>query len=320
MRTARQLSGARLVAVTAQRPARSVPNDLLPPTVGADDAWIQARTGIRARGVAGPGESVVELAAAAAAKAVAAAGIGPDDVDLLLLASCSQPSQVPGGAPSVASRIGASGGALDVNAACAGFGYALALAADSVRAGTARYVVVVGAERMSDWLDWSDRGTAILFGDGAGAAVVGAAPPEEDGIGPVVWGSDATGATLIQVPDHGRRLEMDGPAVFRWATAKVVEVAREACARAGVRPAELAGFIPHQANMRIVHGAARALGLPAAAVVADDGVESGNTSAASIPLAFGRLLEQGRLSRGAPVLLVGFGAGLSWAGQVVRCP
>lgn len=314
------MTAARLMAVTGQRPARRVTNRELPASLAADDAWIQARTGIRARGLAGDGESVVELAAAAAAKAVAAAGIDAAEVDLLLLSSCSLPSQVPGGAPLVAGRIGVAGGALDVNGACAGFGYALALAADSVRTGTARHVVVVGAERMSDWLDWTDRGTAILFGDGAGAAVVGPAPPGADGIGPVVWGSDATGAALIQVPDHGRHLRMDGPAVFRWATAKVVEVARSACERAGIEPAELAGFIPHQANMRIVHSAARTLGLAATAVVADDGVDSGNTSSASIPLALGRLLDEGRLAQGDPVLLVGFGAGLSWAGQVVRCP
>jgi 3-oxoacyl-[acyl-carrier-protein] synthase-3 len=228
----------------------------------------------------------------------------------------------------VAERLGTRGGALDLNAACAGFCYALGLAAAALESGTASTAVVIGAERMTDWIDWSDRGTAILFGDGAGAAVLTATDQndidqngtERNGIGPVVWGSDGSGRDLIRVPDFERHLAMDGSAVFRWATSSVAAVAEEACARAGVAPTDLAAFVPHQANLRIVQAVARQLGLSEDTVVADDVVDSGNTSSASVPLALARLIETGRVTTGDPVLLVAFGAGLSWAGQVVLCP
>ncbi len=322
----RTLHGTRLLAVTAERPRRSLSNSDLPPTLETTDRWIRERTGIEARGVAAEDETIVDLATTAGAKALAAAGVDPAEVDLVLLASCSLPSQIPGAAPAVAARLGLSGGALDVNAACAGFCYALGLGADAVRAGTARTALVVGAERMTDWLDWTDRGTAILFGDGAGAAVLTAADGTDgtdgagDGIGPVVWGSDGASRDLIRVPDFEQRLEMDGSAVFRWASTSMAAVAREACARAGVELGDLAAFVPHQANARIVTALVRQLRLDPSTVVADDVAQSGNTSAASVPLAFARLIETGRVRSGDAVLLLAFGAGLSWAGQVVICP
>jgi 3-oxoacyl-[acyl-carrier-protein] synthase-3 len=315
--------GARLLAVAAQRPQRSLTNDELPAELRTTDSWVRTRTGIARRGVAGPDESIIDLASGAAAKALASAGVDPADVDLLLLASCSLPSPVPGAAASVAERLGTRGGALDLNAACAGFCYALGIAAAAIEAGTASTAVVIGAERMTDWIDWSDRGTAILFGDGAGAAVLTATDQngtERNGIGPVVWGSDGSGRDLIRVPDFERHLAMDGSAVFRWATSSVAAVAEDACARAGIKPTDLAAFVPHQANLRIVHAVARQLGLSEQTVVADDVVDSGNTSSASVPLALARLIETGRVTTGDPVLLVAFGAGLSWAGQVVLCP
>jgi 3-oxoacyl-[acyl-carrier-protein] synthase III len=315
-----RLGGARLLAVAAERPRRSMINAELPDALQTTDRWIRDRTGIGARGVAGDGESIIDLATAAAGKALATAGVDPADVDLLLLASCSLPSPVPGAAPAVATRLGLGGGALDVNAACAGFCYALSLAAAAVQTGTARTAVVVGAERMTDWIDWTDRGTAILFGDGAGAAVLTGYAEPANGIGPVVWGSDGDGRDLIRVPDFERHLSMDGSAVFRWATSSVAAVAREACARAGVTPSDLAAFVPHQANQRIVSAVARQLDLPDRVVIADDVTTSGNTSSASVPLALARLIEAGRIRTGDPVLLVAFGAGLSWAGQVVLCP
>jgi 3-oxoacyl-[acyl-carrier-protein] synthase-3 len=293
-------------------------NDELPGELGTTDSWVRTRTGIARRGVAGPDESIIDLASGAAAKALASAGVDPADVDFLLLASCSLPSPVPGAAASVAERLGTRGGAVDLNAACAGFCYALGIAAAAIEAGSATTAVVIGAERMTDWIDWSDRGTAILFGDGAGAAVLTAT--QQNGIGPVVWGSDGSGRDLIRVPDFERHLAMDGSAVFRWATSSIAAVAEEACARAGVRPTDLVAFVPHQANLRIVHAVARQLGLSDDTVIADDVVESGNTSSASVPLALARLIETGRVTTGDPVLLVAFGAGLSWAGQVVLCP
>jgi 3-oxoacyl-[acyl-carrier-protein] synthase III len=307
----------RVLALGEYRPSRSVPNSELPDVLDTDDNWIRERTGIAARRIAGEDETVVSMAAAAAAKALATAGVDPVDVDLVILASCSMPTPVPGGAARVAHLIGATtAGAFDINAACAGFCYGLSLAADAVRAGSARRVVVVGAEKLSDWTDWTDRRTAILFADGAGAAVVGGAA--KPGIGPVVWGSDGRMAELIEIPVGGQ-LQMDGQAVFRWATTALAAVARKACASAGIPTEALAAVVPHQANLRIITSLARQIGAPNA-VVADDIVESGNTSSASIPLALSRLVADGRVRSGDPALLLGFGAGLTWAGQVIEVP
>ncbi|MDQ3503187.1 MAG: 3-oxoacyl-ACP synthase, partial [Actinomycetota bacterium] len=209
-------------------------------------------------------------------------------------------------------------GASDVGAGCAGFTYALAMAADTVRAGSADHVLVVGAEKMLPLIDPDDRGTAFLFGDGAGAAVVSAA--ETDGIGPVVWLHDGSGADLLRIDGAPLSMKMEGRAIYRWATTALPDVAREACARAGLTPAELAGFVPHQANLRITESLVKSLDLPPSVAVARDVVDSGNTSAASVPLALARLHELGQVRRGDQILLLGFGAGLTAAGQVVRCP
>ena len=309
--------GARILAFGEHRPARIVTNGDLPSGLDVDDAWIRERTGIRARRLADADETVVTMAADAAAKAIAMAGVDPLDVDLVVLASCSMPTQIPGGSAQVAHALGARrAGAFDLNAACAGFCYGLSVAADAVRAGSARILVVVGSEKLSDWTDWTDRRSAILFGDGAGAAVVGAS--FEPAMGPVVWGSDGSLADLIGVPVGGK-LGLDGPAVFRWATTALGAVARQACAAAGVAPADLALVVPHQANLRIVTAIARQLGATSA-TVADDIVDTGNTSAASIPLALARMSADGRARSGDRALLLGFGAGLTWAGQVIAIP
>jgi 3-oxoacyl-[acyl-carrier-protein] synthase-3 len=306
-----------LLALGDHRPTRVLTNDELAATLDTDDEWIRSRTGIRSRLIAGADETVVSMAAAAAGKAVAAAGIDPAAVDLVILATCSMPTSVPGGAAQVAHAVGATrAGGYDLNAACAGFCYGLAAAADAVRAGSASYVVVVGAEKLSDLTDWSDRASAILFADGAGAAVVG--PTEDGGIGPVVWGTDGTAARLIGIGARGK-LQMDGPAVFRWATTTLGPVARRACEVAGVAPDDLAAVVPHQANLRIVNAIARAVGARNA-VVADDIVDTGNTSSASVPLALTRMRSRGDVSAGDPALILGFGAGLTWAAQVIRFP
>ncbi len=217
----------------------------------------------------------------------------------------------------MAAELGLTVPAFDVNAACSGFVYSLALADGLVRAGTCRTVLVVGAERMTDWVDPADEATAPLFADGAGAVIVRAAGYA--GVGPVVWGSDGSRASLIAVPDRRSPLRMQGPSVYRWAVTELAAHARKACAEAGIAPGELAAFVPHQANLRIVRALAGELGLGDAAV-ADDVTDSGNTSAASIPLALARLIDQDRVRAGQPVLLLGFGAGLTYAAQVVACP
>ena len=197
-------------------------------------------------------------------------------------------------------------------------------AADLVRSGTSRHALVIGAEKLSDYLDWTDRATAIIFADGAGAAVISAAPdPESVGIGPVAWGSAGDMAQAIRINPETNALHQEGQAVFRWATTKIAPVALRAIELAGLTPADIDVFVPHQANLRIVEAVAkrlRAKGARDDMRVADDIVHSGNTSSASIPLALDHMRADGRLRSGDTVLLVGFGAGLSYAGQVVVIP
>ncbi|XVQ16254.1 beta-ketoacyl-ACP synthase III [Spirillospora sp. CA-255316] len=311
-------AGARILAFGDYQPATVVTNDDIAEKVDTDDAWIRARTGIVERRIAGPEEGIVEMAVQAGGKAIAGSGLAPEDIDLVILATCSAESPMPSHAGIVAHRLGIGApGAFDLNAACAGFCYALAAAASAVRDGSARNVLVVGAEKMSQWLDWTDRSTCIIFADGAGAAVVAAG--DEPGIGPVVWGSAGDQYDKIIIPDRHSFIQQEGQAVFRWATSAIAPVAIEACERAGVRPDELAAIVPHQANLRIVDAIARKV-KATNAVVADDVVHSGNTSGASIPLALSRMIERGDVPSGAPALLVGFGAGLAYAAQVIQIP
>ncbi|MDX6257607.1 MAG: 3-oxoacyl-[acyl-carrier-protein] synthase [Frankiales bacterium] len=319
MKLAPGAPGARILGVGDYRPVRVMPNSELETMVDTSDQWIRERTGIVSRRIAAPDETVVDMGAAAGAKALAAAGLTPADVDLVLVATCSHADRMPGAAPLIASRLGIpSPGALDVNAACAGFPYAVAQASDAIRSGNARRVLVIGAEKMSALVDWTDRGTCILFADGAGAVVVG--PSDEPGIGPVVWGSDGGRGDLITCLGTDPFLRMEGPAVFRWATTSLAPVVREACARAGVEVADLKVIVFHQANARIIDAVVRALRLGDDVVVARDVIESGNTSAASIPMALARVLESGEVESGSLALLLGFGSGLNYAGQVVALP
>jgi 3-oxoacyl-[acyl-carrier-protein] synthase-3 len=309
---------ARLLGIGAHRPARVVTNDDLAATLDTSDEWIRTRTGIRRRRLAAPEESIVEMAVDAAAKAFAAAGRSPQADDLVLVATCTMRSLIPPAGPRVASGLGINGAAaLDVNAACGGFCYALALAADAVRSGSAGHVVVIGSERLSDVVDFTDRSTAVLFGDGAAAVVVG--PAEEPGIGPVVWGSDGDNAHKIVIDPASGKLWLAGQAVFRWAATAMPPLARRACEAAGVDPHDLAAVVPHQANGRIIDAIVRDLDTPKAAI-ARDVAEAGNTSAASVPLALAALVEAGEVASGDLALLLAFGAGLSYAGQVVRVP
>lgn len=320
MRAPTPVRYSRIVGLGEHRPAGSLTNaDLAARGLDTTDEWIRTRTGIVSRHVAAADETVVSMGIDAAAKALATSGLTGADIDLVVLATCTMRNAIPGGAARIATGIDAPGvGAFDVNAACGGFCYALSIASDAVRTGNAERAVVIGAEKLTDWLDWTDRGTCILFGDGAAAAIVAAS--DEPGIGPVAWGSDGAAYESVGVPEGDWAIRMDGPAVFRWATTQLAPVARRACELAGVDPADIRAFVPHQANARIVDALARALKLPEHVVVARDIATTGNTSAASVPLALTSLVESGAVEPGDLALLLAFGAGLTYAGQVVRIP
>jgi len=321
MRLPQACDGARILAFGGYQPAREVTNDELAQTVDTSDEWIRSRVGIASRRIAGPDETVADMAVAAGGKALAGSGLSPGDVDLVIVATCTSEAQIPNVSATVAHRLGiVAPAAYDLNAACAGFCYALANAADAVRSGTARNVLVIGAEKLSQWVDWTDRATCIIFADGAGAAVVGpAGPGQRAGIGPVAWGSAGDLAATITIADRDSFIVQEGQAVFRWATTQLHQVAQAACDRAGVAPADLAMFVPHQANLRIMETLARKLGVPRDRL-ADDIVHAGNTSSASIPLALSRLAERDAIRSGGHALLLGFGAGLCYAAQVVTVP
>ncbi|MEU0429999.1 beta-ketoacyl-ACP synthase III [Streptomyces canus] len=312
------MNGSRIAAVGHYQPAKVLTNEELSGLVDTSDEWIRSRVGIRTRHIAGPDEPVDELASHAAAKALASAGLAPADIDLVLVATSTAVDRSPNMAARVAARLGIpSPAAMDVNVVCAGFTHALATADHTVRAGAATRALVIGADKMSAVTDWSDRTTCVLVGDGAGAAVVEGA--DVPGISPVLWGSVPEMGHAVRIEGEPARFAQEGQSVYRWATTKLPALARQACERAGLTPEDLAAVVLHQANLRIIEPLAEKIGA-VNAVVARDVTESGNTSAASIPLAFSKLVERGEISTGDPVLLFGFGGNLSYAGQVVRCP
>ena len=325
LRLSEPVAGARLLGLGSMQPERVVTNDELAARVDTSDEWIRARVGIETRRIADKDTLLVEMAAEAGVRALKDSGVDAADIDAVIVATCTMPDVIPNAAAQVAHRIGIPApAAFDLNTACSGFCYGLAVAADLVRGGTVRNVLVIGAEKLSDWLDWDDRSTCIIFADGAGAAVVGAAPDAASvGVGPVAWGSAGDQFETIRINPDTRALHQEGQAVFRWATTQVAPVALRAIELAGLTPADVDVLVPHQANLRIVEAVAkrlRAKGARAEMRVADDIVHSGNTSSASIPLALDHMRAQGRLRAGETVVLVGFGAGLSYAAQVVICP
>ncbi|NEC91540.1 beta-ketoacyl-ACP synthase III [Streptomyces sp. SID12501] len=317
------MNGSRIAAVGHYQPAKVLTNEDLAGLVDTNDEWIRSRVGIRTRHIAGPDEPVDELAAHAAAKALAAAGLTASDIDLVLVATSTAVDRSPNMAARVANRLGMpSPATMDLNVVCAGFTHALAAADHAVRAGGSVRALVIGADKMSAVADWTDRTTCVLVGDGAGAAVVEACPadaPGPAGIGPVLWGSVPEMGNAVRIEGTPSRFAQEGQSVYRWATTQLPRMARQACERAGLAPEDLAAVVLHQANLRIIEPLAAKIGA-VNAVVARDVVESGNTSAASIPLAFSKLVERGEISTGDPVLLFGFGGNLSYAGQVVLCP
>jgi 3-oxoacyl-[acyl-carrier-protein] synthase III len=325
LRLATPVAGARLLGLGSVQPDRVVTNDELTARVDTTDEWIRSRVGIESRRIADKETLLVEMAAEAGARALKDSGVDPADIGAVIVATCTMPDTIPNAAAQVAHRIGVpSPAAFDLNTACSGFSYGIAVAADLVRGGTVRNAIVIGAEKLSDYLDWDDRSTCIIFADGAGAAVVGAAPDEESvGVGPVAWGSAGDQYQTIRTNPETRAIYQEGQAVFRWATTKVAPVALRAIELAGLTPADIDVLVPHQANLRIVEAVAKKLRSKGAREdmrVADDIVHSGNTSSASIPLALDHMRAEGRLRSGDTVVLVGFGAGLSYAAQVVVCP
>jgi 3-oxoacyl-[acyl-carrier-protein] synthase-3 len=311
------------------RASRVVPNSEIVDAIDSSDEWIQQRSGIIERRWATPEETVQAMSVSAATEALDDAGLLPGQVDCVIVATVSHMLQTPSVATAVAHELGTTAAAFDISAACAGFCHGLALASDMVRAGSATHVLVIGVERLSDITDPTDRGTAFIFADGAGAAVVG--PSDTAGIGPVVWGSDGEQYDLIRQREDWRdvvaagsqrmpHLVMQGNAVFRWAAYAMAKIADETLERTGITADDLDLFVPHQANMRITDAMARSMKLPEHVTVARDIVHQGNASAASIPLALRQLVLDGEARSGDLALLIAFGAGLSYAAQVIRVP
>jgi len=319
---------SRVMGLGVARGEMVVPNaDIIEP-IASSDEWIRKMTGIATRVRAAKGTEMIDLAERAAREAIANAGIEASDLDTIIISTITFPHITPGAAPVLADRLGATpAAAFDISAACAGYCYGIGQADALVRAGQSRYVLVVGAEKMSDYLDPTDRSISFLLGDGAGAVVIG--PSDTPAIGPTIWGSDGAGADLVgqtnswtEVRDGAPfpTLRQEGPSVFKWAAFDMPDIARKAIETAGLTPDDIDAFIPHQANMRIIDQMVKKIGLREGVAIARDIVDSGNTSAASIPLATERLYRDGAVKSGDIALQIGFGAGLVYAAQVIVLP
>jgi 3-oxoacyl-[acyl-carrier-protein] synthase-3 len=308
--------GAALTGLGVAVPEHMVNNEPIARRLGVDEAWIERRTGTRVRHVAAEGERLSALAASAGRAALADAGVEPAALDLILVATTSADELSPHAATHVAGELGTRAGAIDVSAACVGFLSALSMAASAIEAGRAERALVVGADVLTRYLDADDRQSAMLFGDGAGAAVV-TATGDPSRVGPVLLRSDADGAALITLPRDVPLIRMDGPEVYRRAVSLMTQVTHEAVAAAGLGLGDIDLFVYHQANARILRAVGARLGLEPGRVV--DYVDRyANTSAASLPIALATARAEGRLAAGARVLLAAFGAGLVWGGAVLE--
>jgi 3-oxoacyl-[acyl-carrier-protein] synthase-3 len=320
---------SKIYAIGAARGDLTVTNDDVAGPINSSDEWITQRTGIVTRTRASKDRSLMDMAVEASNEAIKKAGIQPSEIEAVIFSTITHPYQTPSAATLLAELVGANPApAFDISAACAGYCYGIAQADSLVRSGTAKYVLVVGGEKLSDFIDPTDRSISFLLGDGAGAAIVG--PSDTPGISKSVWGSDgskweAVGMTgsLLDFRDGTAAwptLVQEGQTVFRWAVWEMVKVAKEALEVAGVKAEDLNAIVMHQANERIIDEMAKQLALPDHVVVARDIKTSGNTSAASIPLAMHALLEQGQIKSGDLALQIGFGAGLAFGAQVVVVP
>lgn len=321
----------RILSVGAARGDLDVPNDDLVGPIDSSDEWIRQRTGIIQRRRASADVLAVDLAVAAAEEAITRSGLDRSEIDGIIISTISNVAITPSMAALAAHRLGLTpAAAFDISAACAGYNYGVAQADALVRSGTCRNVLAIGAEKLSEVVDPADRSISFLLADGAGAVVVG--PSDHPGIGPTVWGSDGSKwdtirmtSTFTEYRDRGDgavwpTLQQDGQTVFRWAVWEMAKVARRTLELSGIEPGDLAAFIPHQANMRIIDEFAKQLKLPDCVAVARDIEMQGNTSAASVPLAMHALLEDRPELSGGLALTIGFGAGLVYGAQVVELP
>ena len=329
LKQAQGAPGSRILALGAARGDRVVTNDELVGPIDSSDEWIRQRTGIITRKRASKGVDAIDLAETASREAIEKSGVDPSRIGAVLVSTISNVAVTPSLATLLAERLGvAPAPAYDISAACAGYTYTIAQADALIRAGAAEYVLVVGAEKLSQYVHPEDRSISFLLGDGAGAAVLG--PSDEPGVSKTVWGSDGSkwdavgmNATFEEYLDGEKpwpTMRQDGQTVFRWAVWEMAKVARQTLEEAGVAPEDLAAFIPHQANMRIIDELAKQLKLPEHVAIGRDIETTGNTSAASIPLATHRLLDERPELSGGLALQIGFGAGLVFGAQVVRLP
>jgi len=320
---------SRIYSLGAARGDLVVTNDDIAGPIDSSDEWIRQRTGIITRRRAPKDQSLMDMAVDASTQAIKRAGISPQDIGAVIFSTISHPYQTPSAATLLADKIGANPApAFDISAACAGYCYGIAQADALVRSGVAKYVLVVGGEKLSDFIDPTDRSISFLLADGAGAAIVG--PSDTPGISPTVWGSDGSHwdkvsmtASLLDFRDGEAAwptIRQDGMTVFKWAVWEMVKVAKQALEVAGVKAEDLSALVTHQANIRIIDELVKQLQLPENVVVARDIINTGNTSAASVPLAMDQILQDGLVKSGGLALQIGFGAGLAFAAQVVVLP
>jgi 3-oxoacyl-[acyl-carrier-protein] synthase-3 len=326
---AETIAFSKIYSLGASRGDLTVTNDDVAGPINSSDEWIRQRTGIVTRMRASKDRSLMDMAVEASNEAIQKAGIKPAEIEAVIFSTITHPYQTPSAASLLAELVGANPApAFDISAACAGYCYGIAQADSLVRSGTAKFVLVVGGEKLSDFVDPTDRSISFLLGDGAGAAIVG--PSDSPGISKSVWGSDGskweavgmTGSLLDFRDGTGSwpTLVQEGQSVFRWAVWEMVKVAKQTLEIAGVKPEDLAALVTHQANERIIDEMAKQLALPESVVVAKDIITTGNTSAASIPLAMHALMAEGRIKSGDLALQIGFGAGLAYGAQVVVVP
>ncbi len=319
----------RIYALGAARGNQVVTNDEIAGPIDSSDEWIRQRTGVATRTRAAEDQSMMDLAVEASKEAIAKSGVDPSEIGAVILATISFPYQTPSGASLLSELVGAQGAAAyDISAACAGYCYGIAQADALVRSGLCKYVLVVGAEKLSDFISPTDRTISFLLGDGAGAAIVGAS--DHPGISKTIWGADGSSwdkvgmtGSILDFRDGKTpwpTLTQEGQTVFRWAVWEMSKVAKQALDAAGIEASDLSALVMHQANLRIIDEFAKQMKLPDTVVIAKDIVETGNTSAASVPLAMHRILEEKKVTSGAFALQIGFGAGLTFAAQVVELP